>query len=348
MPAQVAGSAIDDALALRILDDVREREMPPLFAFTLQTLWRSRVAGQPLTLEAYLHDAQGGDPVSAHGSPVESIIRRTADAAVAGMNAGDLAALRHALLRMIHVTRDGRLTRRRVARSSLPAGSQGLIDRLLSCRLLVVDGPEIEPAHEALYEAWPRLKESVEESREALIVLDEIEYTAEQYIARPGAEYLWPRARLRERTRCWMRGNSFRTNRPSGSGKQRGLMRVTWRPLKRHGPNEKFGAFICSSTVVAQRRNRCPFLVAGGRPVGQLAGLSAMDEPLRRLPPWRSGCRTPCRISALCRRHEAMRRSPSPEAERALRHTLSMVPKPSVQLCNWGGRTLPRVPTGTS
>jgi hypothetical protein len=174
MPAQVAGAAIDDALALRILDDVREREMLPLLAFTLQTLWNRRVAGQSLTLEAYLHDAQEADPASASGSPVERTIRRTADAAIAGMKPADLAPLRRALLSMVRIARDGRLTRRRVSRSSLPEGSQGPVDRLLSHRLLVVDGPEIEPAHEALYEAWPRLKEWVEESREALIVLGEV------------------------------------------------------------------------------------------------------------------------------------------------------------------------------
>lgn len=188
----MAGVSFEDGLAQELLADVRERHALPLLAFTLRALWERRTPGERIGRHSYVHDL----------GRVHGAIRRAAEAASGGaQDEARWKLLRRALLKMVQVDPDGKLVRRRVQWSEIPPGSEEQLGALVEARLLVRDGGSVEPAHEALFEVWPRLAESVKEAREALMVRGELEADAARWKREKRApEFLWPRARLEQAT----------------------------------------------------------------------------------------------------------------------------------------------------
>jgi WD40 repeat protein len=195
-PASIAGSRLEDGLAISILQDIRDQQALPLLSFTLRVLWDRRSEGGCLTLKAY-RDELGA---------VSGAVRRVASAALGNIPVPDVVAVRKSLLQMVYLSHEGRLRRRRVRRSALPPAGRAAVERLIAARLLVADADYVEPAHESLYETWQQLHDWVLEARDGLALRDEVEAAAAQWADHSMApEYMWPRGRI-ERTESLLNG----------------------------------------------------------------------------------------------------------------------------------------------
>ncbi|MEU3848299.1 hypothetical protein [Streptomyces sp. NPDC029554] len=158
-PAAAAGLVVERAVTDRILDEVADEPGGlPLMSHTLLELWR-RSSGKRLTLTAY--EAVGG---------VRGAVAHTAEEVFGRFRTAEADAARALLLRLISPGEGGPDTRRPVPLSELRAtGAAGeVLERLVTARLLTLDGDRAELAHEALITAWPRLRLWVEEERDRL------------------------------------------------------------------------------------------------------------------------------------------------------------------------------------
>ncbi|MFE6336656.1 helix-turn-helix domain-containing protein [Streptomyces sp. NPDC057798] len=158
-PAAAHRLVVERALTARIVADVAgEPGGLPLMAHALREVWRRR-SGKALTLAAY--EAIGG---------VEGAVAHTAEAAYARCTPAEATAARALLLRLVQPGDGTEDTRRPVSRTELDADdtTAQVLERLVSERLLTVDGDTVELAHEALIGAWPRLRGWVAEDRDRL------------------------------------------------------------------------------------------------------------------------------------------------------------------------------------
>lgn len=193
-PAEIAGLQLDPDLAPTILRDVRERQALPLLAFALREIWERRTSGSHLTTTSYTTDLER----------IEGAVRRAADTATQSLlqEQADVEALQFSLLEMVRVSPEGLASKQSTLRYRLPARSEKAINALIAARLLIADGDYIEPAHEALFVAWDRLKQWVEGARAALMVRGEAEADAVRWSKSQGdPEYLWGEARLQRAKR---------------------------------------------------------------------------------------------------------------------------------------------------
>lgn len=167
-PALVAGMHVEPGLTQRIVADVGETEALPLLALMLSVLHRRCAARKQLTLDAYqlIGDAR------AQLNPVQNSVRSATDDAIERLRPtqADFDELRNAFIP--HLVRlridDRKRVKQAAARSDLPPASLRMIDSLVNARLLLArvgpqGDPEIEVAHEALFDAWPALKGWLEE-----------------------------------------------------------------------------------------------------------------------------------------------------------------------------------------
>jgi len=171
-PAAAGGWALEPGLAEVCLQAVGADDLDgpepgalPLLSHALLETWRRR-RGRTLTLSGYA--AAGG---------VRGAVAATAEAVFNDqLNADQRRIARQILLRLIapgegHPARD---TRRRVATTELlppvsdaPA-RQAVLETLAEARLLTLDEAAVEIAHEALIQAWPRLRTWLDEARDSL------------------------------------------------------------------------------------------------------------------------------------------------------------------------------------
>jgi hypothetical protein len=78
--------------------------------------------------------------------------------------------------RLVHVVDHGRVTRRQVARAELAlSGADGqpidvgeVLSRFVEQRLITADAEHVEITHEALLDAWPRLRSWIDADRDRL------------------------------------------------------------------------------------------------------------------------------------------------------------------------------------
>ncbi len=149
-PATHAGVPVDDGLVELLVDDTLRQGSAgglPLLSHALLATWQ-RAAGAGLTVAHYR--ATGG---------VEGAVATSAEDAVTALGPDRADAVRQLFLRLVTVTPDAADTRRRCARSDLPAAvTEDVLDAFVARRLLVVDTGTVEIAHEALIGAWPRLR----------------------------------------------------------------------------------------------------------------------------------------------------------------------------------------------
>lgn len=181
-PARMVGVRFQDGLVQRILDDVEEEPGPlPLVQYALDLLWRRRVDGV-LTMDAY--NELGG----VGGAP-----QIRADALIDGLTDNQRRQARRLLVRLVNV-HDGhsRDTHRRMLLTELEphtdedrADLAAIVAQLVEARLVVrslLDGqPALEIAHEALIRKWPRLREWLDEDRDQLAEIHELERWEKQW-----------------------------------------------------------------------------------------------------------------------------------------------------------------------
>jgi WD40 repeat protein len=166
-PAHKAGLDIEDGLVEVLLADMRppggsgpaghEAGALPLLSHALLATWELCHGGR-MTLADYR--ASGG---------IRDAIARTADAAYASLTEQEKAAARHLFLRLVHVADDARETRARVPLSDLPGDAAtvaAVLERFVEERLVTLDVTAAEITHEALLDAWPRLRAWIDADRE--------------------------------------------------------------------------------------------------------------------------------------------------------------------------------------
>ena len=164
-PAQLAGVALDEGLADEILKDAGgDPGALPLVAFCLKELYELRAGGSHrLTTTAY---EELGRLRGAIGRRAEALLTDSEHDAA-------LAKLFHAIVR---VDATGNVTRRRAFRNELPLPK--LVEKLINGRLLLAEDADdraiVTLAHEALFTAWPALRDWIEDNRSKLQRLDRV------------------------------------------------------------------------------------------------------------------------------------------------------------------------------
>ncbi|MEV4314224.1 WD40 repeat domain-containing protein [Actinocrispum sp. NPDC049592] len=160
-PARDYGIDIEPGLPERLIADLGVRGEKgydpgalPRLAHALREAWNYR-EGDVLTLSAYRR--AGG---------IDGAVSRTAEDIYAQLGYEGQHALRTILLRLVTVTDEGGVARRRVH----PAEVAGpILDRLIGARLVTVDASGAMLSHEALLTAWPRLRDWIDEDRAGLV-----------------------------------------------------------------------------------------------------------------------------------------------------------------------------------
>ncbi|MFJ8790359.1 hypothetical protein [Streptomyces sp. NPDC102462] len=158
-PAVARRVVVERALTARIVADVAgEPGGLPLMAHALREVWRRRT-GKTLTLAAY--EAVGG---------VRGAVAHTAEEVYARCTPTEAAVVRGLLLRLVHPGDGTEDTRRPADRAELGTDdtTRRILERLVRARLLTIDGDSVELAHEALLDAWPRLRGWIDADRERL------------------------------------------------------------------------------------------------------------------------------------------------------------------------------------
>ncbi len=220
-PAEVRTLFYAPGLVERLLDDVEQ--MPgalPLLSVALSELFDAHLESgrgdRTLSLEDY--DRLGGGIAGALQRRAEWVFSGAPPPLAEGQPAlpclsdEQLPAfqrtLRDVLLRMAS-PEGGELTRRRVRRAELEyphpeenARVQRALLTLEASRLIVASddsGPCVEPAHDALLTAWPRLHDWVRQAQRELLLLRRISHAASEW-AHQGhaADFLWTDARLEQ------------------------------------------------------------------------------------------------------------------------------------------------------
>ncbi len=165
VPAERVGVHFEPGLVATIVDDVVNRAGAlPLLQFTLTELYERRTTAT-VTAAAY---AELGGIGGALARRAEQLYDDTA-----GERRADVRRL---FTRLVTPGDDGDDLRRRATMPELADVSPEVVDRYRAHRLLVLDHhpitrePTIEVAHEALLREWPRLREWIDEDRDAIRV----------------------------------------------------------------------------------------------------------------------------------------------------------------------------------
>jgi len=166
-PAQVAGIALEPGLSQAMVTDTATDDALPLLAFALREM-TDRFGdgvrrGEPLTIDQYSRQLGG----------LQGALARSAES-LCDNAAGEIDALRQALLKLVRVDAEGRYVRQPRAWRELPPEVHPLLERFVQARLLVSrseGGGErmLEVAHEALFRSWGRLAEWLAADREFLL-----------------------------------------------------------------------------------------------------------------------------------------------------------------------------------
>ncbi|MET0237849.1 MAG: protein kinase [Kibdelosporangium sp.] len=160
-PARDFGVEIEPGLPERLIADLGVRGeigydpgALPRMAHALREAWNYR-EDSVLTLAAYRR--AGG---------IDGAVARTAEDIYARLDSAGREALRVILLRLVSVSDDGTVARRRVDPREI---SGYILDDLIAARLVTVDATGARLSHEALLTAWPRLRDWIDEDRAGLI-----------------------------------------------------------------------------------------------------------------------------------------------------------------------------------
>ncbi|MEV4924331.1 nSTAND1 domain-containing NTPase [Streptomyces roseoverticillatus] len=173
-PAREAGLELEPGLVEILLRDIgllHGRAVPartgpggalPLLSHALLSTWQHR-ENATLTVDGYR--LTGG---------ISGAVAATAERAYASLPSHQQEIVRHVLLYLVQLG-EGRHTSRAARRTELlEAGADhredadAVIEAFTRARLLTVDAEHVEVAHEVLLDAWPRLRQWIEEDRSFL------------------------------------------------------------------------------------------------------------------------------------------------------------------------------------
>ncbi len=182
-PAEATGLTADPGLVELLLDDLGVRGSDPratidpgslpLLAHALLATWRHREA-TTLTVAGYLGVGR------LHGA-----IAATAEQTFASFDAAGQDAAWQLLLRMVRIGDGVDDTRRRVRRDVLlsevtdPQQAAGVLEALITARLVTVDIDSVQLAHEALLRSWPRLREWIDIDQAGALTRQQVTEAAE-------------------------------------------------------------------------------------------------------------------------------------------------------------------------
>jgi WD40 repeat protein len=165
-PARDYGIDIEPGLPERLIADLGIRGefgydpgALPRLAHALRETWNQR-DDTMLTLAAYRR--AGG---------IDGAVSRTAEEIYARLDPAGQQALRTIMLLLVTVFDDGAVARRRVDPREFAtiSGHPGIVQQLITARLVTVDTTGARLSHEALLTAWPRLRDWIDEDRAGLI-----------------------------------------------------------------------------------------------------------------------------------------------------------------------------------
>ncbi|WP_394614037.1 hypothetical protein JNUCC0626_29700 [Lentzea sp. JNUCC 0626] len=181
-PAKAAGLHLEAGLVEVMLRDLGTHNRRgkdaydagalPLLSHALLATWQRRQAGR-LTTAGYR--AAGG---------IQGAVAATAERAWSDLDEPARAAARALLLRLVRVGDDTQDTRRRGSRHSLLEASANLpateraLEVLTHARLITADAGSVEITHEALLQAWPRLRSWIDEDRAGNLTRQRLEEDA--------------------------------------------------------------------------------------------------------------------------------------------------------------------------
>ncbi|NGY59004.1 hypothetical protein G7043_08700 [Lentzea sp. NEAU-D13] len=149
-PAATVGCTVETALLTTLVAEAAGRSgVLPLVSHALLETWHRR-RGNTLTLGGY--QSAGG---------IQGALAQSAEAAFATLDDAEQRLAKQLLLRL---SADG--TKRPVPRQDVVG--EEVLDVLADTRLITVDEHTVEVTHEALFQAWPRLRAWLDEDREGL------------------------------------------------------------------------------------------------------------------------------------------------------------------------------------
>ncbi|MGA8117706.1 MAG: hypothetical protein WCA46_29065 [Actinocatenispora sp.] len=158
-PALDAGATVEGALLARVVADATgQAAVLPLVSHALRETW-SRRRGSTLTLAGY--EASGG---------MRHALARTAEAVYTGLTGDQQELARRVFLRLVALGDNTRDTKRRVDRDRFGAQTGPVLDALATARLVTLDVDTVELTHEALLDAWPRLRRWIDQDRAGLLL----------------------------------------------------------------------------------------------------------------------------------------------------------------------------------
>lgn len=184
VPARLVGVRLEAGLVDLILNDlggiadgeISGKELP-LLSHLLDTLWDKRTGGA-LTVAAYR--ATGG---------VRGSIAASAERAWETLDEADRARARAMLVHLVYVTTTG--TDVKIGRPfpELLAVTGGdrtaaarVLDHFVSARVLVADADSVDLIHDAVIDAWPRLKSWIQDDRANAALRQRIEADATSWV----------------------------------------------------------------------------------------------------------------------------------------------------------------------
>ncbi|GAA2275477.1 hypothetical protein GCM10010402_34790 [Actinomadura luteofluorescens] len=160
-PAARAECTVEGALLARVMADAAsEPNSLPLVSHALLETWRRR-RGNSLALSGY--EAAGG---------IRHALARTAETVYTTLTGQQQQLARGILLRLVALGDNTGDAKRRVRRDELDTAGPGtdtVLEALARARLVTLDTDTVEITHEALLQAWPRLREWLDQNRADLI-----------------------------------------------------------------------------------------------------------------------------------------------------------------------------------
>ncbi|RSM91824.1 hypothetical protein DMH04_02320 [Kibdelosporangium aridum] len=167
-PAAAAGLELQPGLVEVVLGDLGGGALP-LLAHTLMATWRHR-CGRMLTIEGYR--LTGG---------VAGAVAKTAERAYQRLSAEQQERTRTLMSRMIQFGDGNADTRRQLDRARLTDEDQEVLDALVDARLVTAHESTVVLVHEAILQAWPRLRDWIQADRARLLVEQRLLEAAEAW-----------------------------------------------------------------------------------------------------------------------------------------------------------------------
>ena len=194
-PAGASGLRVESALIDAIVADTSAIGASlPMFSQALALTWENREDGR-LTRAGY---DQAGRMAGA--------IEAGAEAVYARLTEDQRAIARDVLRQMTAVDRDGRLVRRPLPRAGRDGRADAVLGALAQGRLVVLGDDTAEIAHDALLQAWPRLRGWLEEDQSSLILYGQLAEDTARWRDGKDPSRLYQGVRLaaaREAARVW-------------------------------------------------------------------------------------------------------------------------------------------------